>query len=260
MELAVKFKYFDALECVIQDTELGRKYYDLVKENYESEFPIYRDRPRFTKTYISDLIVKANQHFGWDWDVTNLSLENTTRMHKDVEVLVGDNFHLVPEHLDSVIHDLHYGLHLLQSNKTPTRKGWMQIEWYNDSGFYSDNIQFSKSMEVGDLRLQNPFVGHSPLQIYLERDFEVISQTCKFHTFVKPGINIVTTPYTKFLETDQLMRKFKEHDPEFVMLHGEDKIKSHIGYPVIGKINNLDIVKKLTNNYSPIELESIKFS
>ena len=61
MELAVKFKYFDALECVIQDTELGRKYYDLVKETYESEFPIYRDRPRFTKTYISDLIVKANQ-------------------------------------------------------------------------------------------------------------------------------------------------------------------------------------------------------
>jgi len=26
------------------------------------------------------------------------------------------------------------------------------------------------------------------------------------------------------------------------------------------KINNLDIVKKLTNNYSTIELESIKFS
>jgi hypothetical protein len=56
------------------------------------------------------------------------------------------------------------------------------------------------------------------------------------------------------------MSKFKEHDPEFVTLHGEDKIKSHIGYPVIGKINNLDIVKKLTNNYSPIELEGIEFN
>ena len=181
-------------------------------------------------------------------------------MHKDIEQLVGNNFESVPEHLDDVIHDLHLGLHLLQDNTTPSRLGWLQIEWYNDSGFTSDDVEFSRSMNKGDLKLQNPFVGHGPLQIYLENDYTNISQTCKFHTFVKPGINIATLDYAEFTNTEDLIKQFQHHDIKFVNQHGIDKILSYTGYPTIGKVVDVELLQKLINCPNPLELESLKFN
>ena len=260
MELAVKYKNFPALHCDIFDTELGTKYYDLVQLNYQQQFPIYRDRLKFTPQYLGELADQVNKHFDWSWDTSNLTLENTTRMHKDIERLVGKDFDSVPEHLDNIVHDLHYGLHLLQDDTEPSRLGWMQIEWYNDSGFDSDDVEFSTSMSVGDLKLQNPFVGHGPLQIYLENDYENIAQTCKFHTFVKPGINIATIDYEQFTDIDKLKSSFVKHAPKFVEQHGLDKIERYTGYPIVGQVSNIDLLNKFLSYPVPLELESLKFN
>ena len=260
MDISVKYKHFPELLCKINDTELGQQYYNLVKENYQQQFPVYRDRLRFTREYLSELAEQVNRHFGWSWNTTNLDLSNTAIMHKDIEQLVGDNFERVPEHLDDVIHDLHLGLHLLQDNIKPSRLGWLQVEWYNDSGFTSTDIEFSRSMNKGDLKLQNPFVGHGPLQIYLENDYTNINQTCKFHTFVKPGINVATLDYAEFANTDDLIQQFRQHDPAFVEQHGTDKIISYTGYPVVGKVIDLDVLDELIDCPDPLELELLGFN
>lgn len=260
MELGVKFKGFPMLECEIHSTDLGRAYFNLVKQNYTYQSPVYRDRLKFTKDYVQSLAHQANDYFGWQWSLSDLNLSETTIMHKDIETLVGTDFSNVPEYLDNVIHDLHYGLHLLQDNTPLNRLGWMQIEWYNDNGFESDDVQFKLGMEVGDLRLQNPFVGHGPLQIYLENDYSKISQTCKFHNFVRPGINIATLKYNDFTAQEDLIAKFKQADPVFVEEHGVEKIVSYTGYPVIGKTLNVDVLNDIIEYPNVLEFQSLEFN
>jgi hypothetical protein len=260
MQIGVKFEGFPMLECEIHSTNLGRAYFNLVKQNYANQSPVYRDRLKFTKDYVQSLAHQANDYFGWQWSLSNLNLSETTIMHKDIEALVGTDFSNVPEHLDNVVHDLHYGLHLLQDNTPLNRLGWMQIEWYNDNGFDADDVPFTLGMEVGDLRLQNPFVGHGPLQIYLENDYSKISQTCKFHNFVRPGINIVTLKYDDFTAQEDLIAKFKQADPMFVEEHGVEKIVSYTGYPVIGKTLNVDVLNDIIEYPNVLEFQSLEFS
>ena len=146
----------------------------------------------------------------------------------------------MPAEHDNLLHELHYGLHILEHG-TRKRVGWLQIEWYNDEGFELDySFEFSSSANFGDLKFQNPFVGHGPLQMYDEQDFINISQTCKFHTFVKPGINIATGDFPEITAYDDIIKLFKEHDPAFVELHGEEKIRHYTGYPKIGRVINVD--------------------
>ena len=102
-------------------------------------------------------------------------------------------------------------------------------------------------------------MGHGPLQIYLEQDFQQISQTCKFHNFVKPGINIVTVAEDEFTDFDDLILKFKQHDPAFVEQHGVNHIVDYTGYPVIGKVENIDLLEQIISYNSALELESIEF-
>ena len=260
MKFKIKFKNFDYLICHINDDSVGVKYYHLVKANYKQSFPVYRDRPKFTKQYLRDLAEQANDHFGWNWNIQELALENTTQLHKDIEQLLSDGFDSIPAELDHVIHDLHYGLHILQDNVTPSRIGWMQIEWYNDTGFALQDYKFKSKLDIGDLRLQNPYVGHGPLQVYTEKDFTNISQTCKFRDFVKPGINLITVSTDQFDEEDQLIEKFKQHDPRFVEQHGIDKIKSYIGFPVIGRVENINLLEQIVHYDQVVELESIEFA
>jgi hypothetical protein len=80
--------------------------------------------------------------------------------------------------------------------------------------------------------------------MYNERDFINISQTCKFHTFVKPGINISISDFPEITFTDKIIRLFKQHDPAFVEQHGEEKIRHYTGYPLIGHITNLDSLEQ----------------
>ena len=257
MELGVKYKNFPLIKCKIHDNELGKLYYNLVYANYQKQKPIYRDRLKFTREYLLDLIEEANLYIDIPWDIKDLSLDHTTLMHKFIETLSFDD---IPAELDDVIHDLHFGLHLLQDNQKPTRGGWLQIEWYNDSGFKYDNFIFERNLDVGSLKLQNPYVGHGPLQIYKENDSTNISQTCKFHDFVKPGINIATVTEENNISDQEIIEYFTRHDPAFVDHHGKDKIISFVGYPIIGSVVNKDVMIDLYDHKGMLELETITFS
>lgn len=257
--ITVKFKDFNPLSLAIDDTELGHCYTELVKSEYEKSFPVFRDPPKYTVDYMLQLARTAKESLGWEWSFDHYDIGITALLHKDIERLVGvTGFSNVPEELDNLIHELHYCLHMIQWNKPVSRNGWLQIEWYNDSGFPLDGVEiFQPELKFGDVKLQNPFVGHGPLQMYMEQDFSNIPQTCKFHNFVKPGINISTNNF-RAVDPQIILSLFKKHSPEFVAKHGEQKILDYTGYPVIGKVTNTDDLKLVTT--APVlELEYLKF-
>lgn len=248
----INLKFIDqpVLHLSILDNEIGNRYFNLVKDNYQNQKPIFRDRLKYTVEYMHLLAKEASDKLGWRWESDTYTIANTVLLHKNIEELLGSiGFANVPAEYDNLLHELHYCLHIIQDNKEHTsRNGWLQIEWYNDDGFELDkDFYFSKELKFGDIKLQNPWVGHGPLQIYLEQDFTKISQTCKFHNFVKPGINVVISNFPQFEESDQLIEQFRKHASEFVNLHGVDKIINYTGYPIIGKILNLNDLKTVVD-------------
>lgn len=267
MFIIVQFKDHPELEIEIQDSDTGQQYYQLVKNNYQKEKPIYRDTLKFTPEYLKKLSLQARDAFGWNWDdVDDFASGIAPQLHKDLEILLANGFQNVPEEHDDLIHDLHYGLHLVQHGQhtgagPSGRTSWLQIEWYNDQGFdLPSDFVFKDHLEVGDVRLQNPFVGHGPWQMWVEQDFINITQTCKFHDFVKPGITISHQPIKRFTQFDDLVKKFQQHDPEFVMTHGIDKIRRYTGHPVIGRVKNIDDLLSIAASPEFLELESLGFS
>jgi hypothetical protein len=113
-------------------------------------------------------------------------------------------------------------------------------------------------MKFGDIKLQNPYVGHHPLQIYLEKDFSKIAQTCKLHDFVKPGINIVIEDFNHNVDNDIVIQNLKSYDSNFVNEQTEERIRKFIGYPVIGRVvNQSDLIEIL--KLPTLELESLRF-
>jgi hypothetical protein len=245
----LKFTDQPVLHLSIDNTELGQKYFNLIQDNYKTQSPIFRDQLKYTVEYMHTLAIEANEKLGWNWQADTYTIANTALLHKNIEELLGTvGFRNVPAEYDNLLHELHNCLHQIQDNKKhKTRSGWLQIEWYNDEGFPLDSdFKFTSQLNEGDLKLQNPWVGHGPLQIFSEKDFNKISQTCKFHNFVKPGINLLLDNFTPFTEFDKLIKIFKDADPDFVNKHGEEKIRKYTGYLVVGKvlnINDLRIIK-----------------
>lgn len=260
--IIVNFKNQKPIRCNIIDTELGQRYQQLVEENYKASFPIYRDVVKYNEKYLRTLAKYAAFNLGWDWDPDSYTIENSVMFHKDLEVFLNRGFDQIPAELDDLMHELHYCLHLVQfdTDKITRDRSWLQIEWFNDNGFtLTDTSVFQKNLYKGDLKLQNPFVGHGPAQIDWENDYTNISQTCKFHDYVKPGINISTHDIENNYNKQDFVKKFLQADRHFYELHGPDKIWEYTGYPVIGKVENLEDLYTIIHTNEILELESLEF-
>ena len=102
-------------------------------------------------------------------------------------------------------------------------------------------------------------MGHHPLFVYQQNDYTNIMQTCKFHNYIKPGINIIIEDRPSNFNQQHYLNWFNTHSPEFVKLHGKQTILNYTGHPSIGKVVNLDDL--VTVSTAPIlELESITFN
>lgn len=260
MIIVVRFRDQPPLQLRIHDTRVGQRYFDLVQHNYQQSMPVYRNLTKYTKEYLQELAHQARAAFDWDWDqVDDFESGIAPQLHKDLELLLANGFEHIPEQYDNLVHELHYCLHLNQSPCKHTHTSWLQIEWYNDEGFDLEyEFEFQKTFKFGDVKLQNPFVGHGPWQLWCEQDFANISQTCKFHNWVKPGINIASRDFLTVSNVDEIVRVFEQHDPEFVRLHGADKIKHYTGYPVIGQVINLQDLQQISQQHNLI-FDSLEF-
>ena len=257
----IVFKNLPELNVEIEDSVTGQTYYNLLQTNYNREIPIFRDPAKYTVEYMNNLVAQAKDKLGWDWEYKPGNHKVAAQLHKDIEVLLKDGFNNVTADCDELLHEIHQCLHLLNRGKFPyiLRQSCLQIEWYNDvMAPIDDSFKFQDSTLFGDIKLQYPFVGASPLQLYTEKDYQNISQTCKFHSVVKPGINIVIEYCRKFVDHQKLLEDIKTHDYDFYNLHGPEKILRYTGYPVIGKVTNLDTLEYIIKQ--PIlEFEKLEF-
>ena len=260
IDYSIKFKNLPHLDVRLDNTLVASQYKELLKSNYQREFPIFRDQQKYTISYLNKLAVQAKRLLGWDWLREHYTIAETTLLHKDIEQYLANGFSSIPSEHDWLCHELHFCLHAVESGST--RNGWLQVEWFNNDRISLPEHLYPKklNLEFGDIRLQNPHVGHHPLYLFQQNDYTNILQTCKFHNFINPGINIVIKDelITDF-NVDRYLFWFKIHSPEFVKLHGEQAILNYTGHPIIGKVVNLDDL--VTVSTAPIlELESITFN
>lgn len=241
VDFEIKFHNIPSLKVQLDKTQLAEKYYNLLKFQYlEDSNVIFRDRQYYTLDVLCNLAAQANDCLGWNWDLSDTSWENLTLLHKDIEYLVGDGYENLPAEYDNLVHDMHFALHSIEYNNQ--RDPWLQLEWYNDNGFEIKPEEYpgKRVCEVGDIKLQNPWVGHSPHMVYMQNDNTNIMQTCKFHDFAKPGINIMIEKYGSNQPYENYYNWFNKHCPEFLEKHTWETTKAFIGEPVVGRINNLE--------------------
>ena len=242
-DFAVKFYNIPMLYCKLHNTTLAKKYLSIIKQQWINDpHAIFRDPQKYTMQYFQTLVQEANHILGWNWQRDHYDLAVTTALHKDIEMYLANGFENIPAEHDNILHELHFALHAIESGSQ--RNSWLQIEWFNDVMFPINANEYPAKLdlEFGDIRLQNPHVGHHPLYLYKQQDSINIMQTCRFHDQIKPGINLVidtATGTNQSFNWDLYINWFENHAPDFVALHGVEKIKQFTGHPVVGQVINI---------------------
>jgi len=260
MKILVKFHNQPTVEIAVDDTETGRLYFDLTRKQNEQQEPFYRDTAVYTPEYMIELAHKAKKAFNWNWFSDHYDISITAQLHKDLENSVGQlGFDQIPEEYDELLYDLHHCLHSIQFGKTSAdRKCNFQIEWLTDTSVpLPPDFIFKESIKFGDLVLINPYVGHNPLQIYMENDFSSLSTTARFHDIIKPGVVLNCGPFS--ITKDTILNKFITQDPEFVKLHGEDKIRYYSGYATVGHTINTSALIQVIQSEDRLVLDQVEF-
>jgi hypothetical protein len=260
MQIDVYFKNYKPLHILVDNTATGRIYYDLVKEHYAKEKPFYQDNIKWTPEYLVELAKIAKQKLGWDWLADEYSLDLTAKLHKDLEYSVGRvGFENMPEEYDWLLYDMHHCLHSIQYGKTEAARTCnFQIEWLTDDGApLPDDFEFQQQANTGDVILINPYVGHNPLQLYMENDFDDLDSTCKFHDKVKPAIVIV--PIGMEVDRDAILQKFISKDPEFVERVTPETILRYTGVARIGAVTNVEDFRTLLATNEELEFDRLEF-
>lgn len=259
--MKIKFKNFDTLELSFDNNLTVDHWKKLFVKNITNNgLPMCRDVNKYTLAYLNECYSILCDKLGWK-SLDLVSIENTVIAHKNLEILLADGFENIPAELDELVHDFHYGLHIQEKTEFSTKwtpRPYIQLEWFNNDYLPLDqSFEFKTKIEVGDLRLQNAYVGHVPLQIYAQNDYHNVEQTCRFHDRIKPGLWIQTRKVNADIDIDNYKNWWIKNAPEFVEKHGMEKILYYTGDPVIGKVNNLDLLDKLTNTKHALELENI---
>lgn len=254
------FKNCAPLNIKLDDTALAADWYQLVKQNYEKNpNAIFRDQPKYTLAYLKTLADDANKKLGWDWPIdNNLDLFTTVRLHKDIENYLSRGFENIPEEFDNLLHEIHFCLHAVESGSK--RSTWLQIEWFNDEGFHiaPDQYPAKINLDFGDIRLQNPYVGHHPLFVFQQRDSINIASTCQFHDLARPGFCVVIEQENETFSWQRYLHWFETHAADWIEEKGLNNLIKYTGHPVIGKITNLKDLENCLSMHH-LEFEKIVF-
>ena len=264
-QIGVKFAGYPELEIELNDPVVSDQYYNLIQQNYQQQFPTFYDSARYTIEYLQSLVPQARELLKWDW-IVDFSIKNTTRLHKDIEQLIGQGFENIPTEWDELVNELHFCLHAIETKRQTgaVRDATMTVEWLNDSGFaMPEDFEFQPGVSYGDIKLQNPYVGHPPSMIFSQQDTANVFQTCRFHDWVKPGIVfcIKKTQSPKSFSRDWISmyeKWWRQQAPEFVEHHGWSQILRYTGWPVVGHVTNLDVLDQVRTGPVLI-LDSIQF-
>jgi hypothetical protein len=264
-DITVNFKNCQPLYIKLDSNAVAQEWKKLFQKNLEHSLPIYKDSKDDSVTRLQKLVSEANQKLDWNYNSNIQTIDDTVRLHKHIEQICAEGFASIPAEYDNLIHDIHACIHHLEAagefteiNQVPPHDGILTLEWYNDDGFPLDrNFNHKLNLEVGDIKLQNPYVGHSPLQVYRTNDYSNINQTCKFHDLIRPGLTIVTDVHNRNdFSLSQYINWWKTYALDFVSKHGIETIMHYTGHPVIGRVVNIENIPDCINS----TLDSITIS
>ena len=258
--ITVNFQNHDPIHIQLEQSTTADLFKDLMARNLARDKPIWRDPMRYTLEYFRELCVEIKEKLGWEWNMDNFNLESTVDFHKDIERFLDkeQSFKKIPGELQNLLHEAHYCIHNLQyTNKDNPRGAFLQFEWFNDD--YVDlptDKEFSTELDLGDIILQNPYVGHPPMQCWQNNDYKNIMRTCAYHDRILPGLKIVTTKKGAPLDIEKYKKWWSDKCPDFVAQEGMERIIKYTGFPVIGKVNNIEHLREIVNEKT-LALEGI---
>jgi len=262
-DLTVLFHNQPPLHIGLFDNQTARLWKTLFADNFQRKFPIFRDMMKYSWEYLEDLIQQVNQLCGWDFPSKVRTLDDTLDLHKHLETTLQPGYHTVPTSWHHLLDELHFALHKIQQGDMEYRphRGWfLQLEWFNaDMVPLPEDFVFTNPSSFGSIRLQNAYVGHTPLMIYQQNDWSKVSQTCRFHDAIRPGLHIMCADPAGQSEydLDHYRQAWIEHAPDFVQTHGWDRIMYYTGHPIIGRVINLDALQQIYTYQGVLELQEV---
>lgn len=255
----IEIKFFDNLPllCELDYNSVTKKYISILQKNLKESFPIFRDNAKYTEEYFIRIGQQLKEKLNWDW--TDKNPKNLINLHKDIETILdkSESFKNIPGDLQNLLHEAHFSIHALQyyDHKRP-HGNFLQIEWFNDD--YEDlpsDATLSDQPMFGDLILQNAYVGHPPIQCYLQNDYVNIDRTCAFPDRIKPGVKINLTNGVP-LDWKKYENWWKEKCKEYVDKVGWDKLKYYTGWTKVGRVDNANLLHEILKT-SELKLEKI---
>ena len=243
-EIQLKFKSLPTLIISINDSKTSTLYLKLLEKNIKKQPPIFRDNAGYTKAYLKELAYQLKKDLNWNWMSNDYTIEDTTRMHKEIENILNKekSFANIPEEFHDTIHEAHFCIHAIEWYNPKLPHGtFLQVEWFNDDHEdLPDDANFTSQPGFGDIILQNPYVGHPPIQCWEQNDYKNIMRTCQFHDKIKPGLKInLTNSSTNPFPLEEYKNWWTTNAPNFIEEHSLEKILKFTGFPCIGKVSNL---------------------
>lgn len=256
-QILVHFQHKKPLLVNLENSQTSALYLSLLRRNLSKEDPIWRDLLKYDLNYFKKLAGDVNEALGWNWDLQDLSHSNTTRFHKDIEALLAKekSFDDIPGEHQQLIHEIHHCLHNIEvRDENHPRGDFLQFEWFNgDYEKMPEDKQFTENPKFGDIILQNPYVGHPPLQCYMFNDYKQIDRTCAFQDRIKPALKIGISEKTHLVDKTQYIKWWNEKCPLFVEKMGMETIMRYTGWPVIGEVEDKEYLRQL------VEIKELNF-
>ena len=261
MQIIIYMKDMPAMSVSVNNTETGRSYYYSTKTQYNKSFPYYKDNKIWTVQKLYELAKQVKSKMEWDWAKDDYSEHTLAMLHKDLEKTVGTfGFDDVSAEDKDLLYEIHHCLHAITHNKiNESRSCNFQIEWLEDIDTLPlpSSFEFCEYVSRGDLILINPYVGHNPLQVYMENDTIDFSSTVKFHDIIRPAV--VLSSFNHNITKDEIVQWFKKHDTQFVNKVGEEKVRYYSGSAILGKVDDIEIFNKIMSYTGEHKLEKIEF-
>lgn len=262
-DITVVFRNQPPIHIELYNTTAARIWKSMFVENYQRQFPLFRDMQAYSWEYLEQLIQQANQVCGWNYQTKIQSMQDTVALHKHLEVTLAQGFEHVPATWDHILHELHLAIHKIQSGghtRSAHRGRFLQVEWFNNDWVpLPEDFEFSPTYQFGSIRLQNAYVGHQPLMIFQQNDNANVFQTCRFHDRILPGLHIITVEPTAPVDQDKYRYWWHKNAPEFVAHHGWDRIAYYSGHALIGQVLNIEDLRTVLSCPDILELQKVLY-
>ena len=255
-KILVHFEEHQPLVIGLEDSETANSFHSLLAKNLAQSQPIWRDPLKYDLKYFQELCVQIKNKLGWPWQLEQFDLAKAVTLHKDLENYLekDKSFRNIPGDQQMLLHEAHYCIHnILHMDASMPRGAFLQFEWFNDDHVQlPEDANFVKHPSYGDIELQNPYVGHPPQQCWQENDYKNIDRTCAFHDIIKPGIKINLVKESSSVDMNAYEKWWKTNCKDFVDKVGWSQILKYTGFPIIGKVKNLDHLSTIEGDKSLI--------